>query len=165
MSEISICPFCNIKLKELILEHIRSADHKEALRLANIESDNDPVLKVLERLEEPDKDLHTPEVPEPPKEKFRIKLDSSSMSIDVGNSPNNIDTEETKGVLVNCARCNQILTIPIPKKKILNSELPVVAISFVHKNKEGLDQHSITIYLDHDFDIRRQRYSDVIISE
>jgi len=165
MSKISICPFCNIKLNELILEHIKSADHQEALRLAEIEPSEDPVLKVMEKLEGSEEQLHTPAVPEPPKEKFKVKLDSSSLSIDVSNPSSTIDTDKIKGVLVNCARCNQILTIPVPKAKILNSELPVVAISYIHKNKEGKDQHSITLYLDRDFDIRRQRYSDVIIGD
>ena len=165
MSEISICPFCKLKLKDLILEHVNSTDHKEALRLADIDESNDPVLKVLEKLEESDEDLHTPVVPEPPKEKFRVKLDASALTIDTTNSSTEIDTESTKGVLVNCARCNQILTIPIPRSNILKSELPVVAISYIHNNKEGTDQHCLTIYLDRDFDIRRQRYSDVIFAE
>ncbi len=160
-----ICPFCNLQFKDLIIEHVNSPDHKEALRLANIDSSEDPVMKVLNKLDESEHDLHTPVVPEPPKDKFRVKLESSSLSIDVSNPINTIDTKDTRGVLVNCARCNQILTILIPKEKILNSKLPVVAISYIHRNKEGKDQHSITIYLDHDFDIRRQRYSDVIIAD
>ena len=52
----------------------------------------------------------------------------------------------------------------IPKKIIIDSELPIIPISYVHKNKQKEDQHCITIYIDHDFDIRRQRISDVILS-
>ena len=48
---------------------------------------------------------------------------------------------------------------------MIESELPIVPISFVHKNLETKDQHCITIHLDHDFDIRRQRLSDVVLSK
>jgi len=58
-----------------------------------------------------------------------------------------------------------VIPVPVPKKIILKSELPVVPFSFVHKNPNQKDQHCITLHLDHDFDIRRQRLSDVVISE
>ena len=50
------------------------------------------------------------------------------------------------------------------KNVVLNSELPIVPISYVHKNLANQDLHCITIHVDHDFDIRRQRISEVIIA-
>ena len=69
-----------------------------------------------------------------------------------------------KVVLVNCDRCKAVIPIPVPKKVVSESELPIVPVSYVHKNLDKKDQHCITIHLDHDFDIRRQRLSDVVIS-
>ena len=69
-----------------------------------------------------------------------------------------------KVVLVNCERCKAVIPIPVPKKVVIESEIPIVPVSYVHKNLENKDQHCITIHLDHDFDIRRQRLSDVVIA-
>jgi hypothetical protein len=75
-----------------------------------------------------------------------------------------LESEKVKVVLVNCERCKEIIPVPIPKNFVLKSELPVVPISYVHKNSKKKDQHCITLHLDHDFDIRRQRISDVVFS-
>ena len=76
-----------------------------------------------------------------------------------------MESDNVNVVLVNCQRCQEVIPIPVPKGMVLDSDLPVVAVSYVHTNKEGNDQHCLTLYLDHDFDIRRQRISEVIISK
>ena len=109
-------------------------------------------------------DLDIPEVPMAPKKKDIITKDSPGLSTDLLEKMKKLETKDIKVVLVNCERCNEIIPVPIPKKTIQRSELPVVPISYVHKNNKGKDQHCITIHLDHDFDIRRQRISDVVFS-
>jgi len=110
------------------------------------------------------KDLDIPSVPEPPKKKDKISKDSPDLPPDVLKRFNKIDTPDVRVVLVNCDRCKAVILIPIPKNVVIESELPVVPVSYVHKNLKKKDLHCITIYLDHDFDIRRQRLSDVVIS-
>ncbi len=113
-------------------------------------------------LSDEDLELDIPLVPEAPKKKN--KLDTSNLSTDVLERMKKIESPEVKVVLVNCERCRAVIPVPIPKKAVLNSDLPVVPISYVHKNLQNEDQHCLTIHLDHDFDIRRQRISDVVIS-
>ncbi len=113
-------------------------------------------------LSDEDLELDIPLVPEAPKKKN--KLDISNLSTDVLERMKKIESPEVKVVLVNCERCRAVIPVPIPKKAVLNSDLPVVPISYVHKNLQNEDQHCLTIHLDHDFDIRRQRISDVVIS-
>ncbi|MFX1328681.1 MAG: hypothetical protein ACFE91_11190 [Promethearchaeota archaeon] len=113
-------------------------------------------------LSEEDIELDIPLVPEAPKKKNR--LDTSNLSTDVLERMKKIESPEVKVVLVNCERCKAVIPVPIPKKAVLNSDLPVVPISYVHKNLQNKDQHCLTIHLDHDFDIRRQRISDVVIN-
>jgi len=113
-------------------------------------------------LSEEDLELDIPLVPEAPKKKS--KLDTSNLSTDVLERMKKVESPEVKVVLVNCERCRAVIPVPIPKKAVLNSDLPVVPISYVHKNLQNNDQHCLTIHLDHDFDIRRQRISDVVIS-
>lgn len=118
----------------------------------------------LKYLSEEDIELDIPELPEAPKKKEKITLKSPGISPEIIDGMKKMRSEEIEVVLVNCERCGNIIPIPIPKKVVLNSELPVVPISYVHKNKENNDQHCITVHIDHDFDIRRQRISDVILS-
>ena len=115
-------------------------------------------------LSKEDVELDIPELPEAPKKKEKITLKSPGISPEIIDGMKKMKSKEIEVVLVNCERCGNIIPIPIPKKVVLNSELPVVPISYVHKNKENKDQHCITIHIDHDFDIRRQRISDVILS-
>jgi hypothetical protein len=111
-----------------------------------------------------DEDLDIPPVPEPPKNKEKLTIDSPDLAPDVLERIKKVESPNMKVVLVNCGRCKAVIPIPIPKKVVIKSELPIVPVSYVHKNLENKDQHCITIHLDHDFDIRRQRLSDVVIS-
>lgn len=109
-------------------------------------------------------DLGIPSIPEPPKGKVKISADSPELSPDVLERIKKIESPDMKVVLVNCERCKAVIPIPVPKKVVLESELPIVPVSYVHKNLKNKDQHCLTIHLDHDFDIRRQRLSDVVLS-
>ncbi|MFX0032396.1 MAG: hypothetical protein ACFE9P_07015 [Candidatus Hermodarchaeota archaeon] len=113
---------------------------------------------------DPKFELDVPPVPEVPKQKGKLTINSPGLSNDLLEKIKKLKTKSNKVVLVNCERCRSVIPIPIPKKVIEKSELPIVPVSFVHKNPRGDDLHNITIHLDHDFDVRRQRISDVIIS-
>ncbi|MFX1455393.1 MAG: hypothetical protein ACFFDB_08455 [Promethearchaeota archaeon] len=114
---------------------------------------------------EEDIELDIPSVPEPPKKEGSLSIKSPDLSQDVLARIKRIEAPDVKVVLVNCERCKAVIPIPVPKNLVLESELPIVPISFVHNNLECKDKHCITIHLDHDFDIRRQRLSDVVISQ
>jgi len=109
-------------------------------------------------------ELDVPPIPEVPKKKDKLTANSPGLSTDLLEKIKKLKSKDNKIVLVNCERCAGVIPVPIPKKVILKSELPVVPVSFIHKNPMGKDKHCITIHLDHDFDIRRQRISDVVIS-
>ena len=118
----------------------------------------------MEYLSEEDIDLEIPIIPAAPKKKERVTLDRSDLSNNVLGRIKSVSAPNTKVVLVNCERCKAIIPIPIPMNFVSSSELPVVPVSFVHKNLQTKDQHCITIHLDHDFDVRRQRISDIVLS-
>ncbi|MFX1280343.1 MAG: hypothetical protein ACFFA3_13085 [Promethearchaeota archaeon] len=109
-------------------------------------------------------DLDIPTVPEPPKKKNALTIDSPDLAPDVLERIKKAESPNIKVVLVNCERCKAVIPIPVPKKVVIESKIPIVPVSYVHKNLENKDQHCITIHLDHDFDIRRQRLSDVVIA-
>jgi hypothetical protein len=111
-----------------------------------------------------EKSLDVPLVPEAPK-KPKIRSDSPGLSSEIINKMKNLENDSVKVVLVNCERCRSVIPIPVPKSIISKSELPIVSLTYVHKNKDLKDQHCITIFLDHDFDVRRQRISDIIFSD
>ena len=145
------------------------SDHKDDLKVGkdNVKSTKSKPKKKSTHTSystKEDMDLAIPSVPEPPKGNVKISVDSQDLSSDVLERIKKIESPDMKVVLVNCERCNAVIPIPIPKKVVLESELPIVPVSYVHKNLKKKDQHCITIHLDHDFDIRRQRLSDVVIS-
>ncbi len=117
-----------------------------------------------EYLSSEDLELDIPVVPEVPKQTEKFTLDTSDLSSDVLERMKKFESSKVKVVIVNCQRCKAVIPVPVPKKAVLDSELPVVPISYVHKNLQKKDQHCLTIHLDHDFDIRRQRISDVVLS-
>lgn len=113
---------------------------------------------------EEDVELQIPTIPEAPKQKEKFALDSPDLSPDVLERIKKVESPDKKVVLVNCERCKAVIPIPIPKRMVLSSNLAIVPISYVHMNLQNKDQHCITVHIDHDFDIRRQRISDVILS-
>ncbi|MFW9823351.1 MAG: hypothetical protein ACFFE4_10470 [Candidatus Thorarchaeota archaeon] len=142
---------------------------KDRLKMNGTDKDIEKLKQKLESIQssfssEEHKELGIPIVPEPPKREDKLTKDSPDLSPDVLKRMKKVESPDTKVVLVNCERCNAVIPIPIPKKVVLESILPIVPVSYVHKNLEKEDQHCITIHLDHDFDIRRQRLSDVVLS-
>lgn len=129
--------------------------------IKNLKSEN--VKEDLKDKSKENMDLNIPAIPEAPKKKDRITLDSPGLTTDLLGKIKKLEQKNIKVVLVNCERCREVIPVPIPINSIKKSELPVVPISFVHKNPKKKDLHCITLYLDHDFDIRRQRISDVIL--
>ena len=115
-----------------------------------------------EYLSDEDMELGIPTIPVAPKKKEKITIDSPGLSTDILDKIKEIESKNVEVVLVNCDRCEKVIPVPIPKKAVLESDLPVVPISYVHTHDK--DQHCITIHVDHDFDIRRQRISDVVLS-
>ncbi|MFX1322581.1 MAG: hypothetical protein ACFFAQ_13165 [Promethearchaeota archaeon] len=113
---------------------------------------------------EEDVELQIPTIPEAPKQKEKFALDSPDITPDVLERIRKVESPDTRVVLVNCERCKAVIPIPILKRMVLSSNLPVVPVSYVHMNLQNKDQHCITVHIDHDFDIRRQRISDVILS-
>ncbi len=111
-----------------------------------------------------DVELEIPLVPESPKKKNKLTINSPGLSADLLQKLKKLESDNIKVVLVNCERCREIIPVPIPKNYVIKSDLPVVPISYVHSNSHMKDQHCITLHLDHDFDIRRQRISDVVFS-
>jgi len=111
-----------------------------------------------------DVELGIPLIPESPKRKNKLTINSPGLSVDLLQKLKRLESDNIKVVLVNCERCKEIIPVPIPKKYIVKSDLPIVPISYVHTNSLRKDQHCITLHLDHDFDVRRQRISDVVFS-
>ncbi len=146
------------KLKKIKLEPLTFSVEAPKFELKGEEGEG------YEYSSEEDKDLGIPIIPEPKKKK-KIALESSGLSIDVLDHMKDMDTKDVKIVLIKCDRCKDVIGIPVPRNLILESDLLVTPVSYVHYNKENKDQHCITVYLDHDFDMRRKRLSDVIISK
>ncbi|MBN2154906.1 MAG: hypothetical protein JW776_02545 [Candidatus Lokiarchaeota archaeon] len=94
-----------------------------------------------------DKDLGIPEIP-------------MKKAIIVKQGQIRKDTETTKFVLVECQICNKTINMPIPRKIIEESPLPVTDVTYIHGNPK----HALTAQLDKDYAVRRRRAS-VIISE
>jgi hypothetical protein len=63
-------------------------------------------------------------------------------------------------IFVKCDLCGGNIGVPVPKDVVLNSELPVVPVTYVH-GPEG-DHHAILIHVDHDFQVRRRRFSYLV---
>ncbi|MHA2392952.1 MAG: hypothetical protein ACXAEX_13485 [Promethearchaeota archaeon] len=143
--------------------------HKDKTKVKGPDKEIEKLKQKLENIQSSfssveDAELSIPIVPEPPKREDKLTKDSPDLSPDVLKRIKKVEAPDMKVVLVNCERCKAVIPIPVPKKAVLESILPVVPISYVHKNLEKKDQHCITIHLDHDFDIRRQRLSDVVLS-
>ncbi len=111
-----------------------------------------------------DMELDIPAIPEAPKKTAKITIDSPGLSTALLEKIKKMETADVKVVLVNCERCKEVIPIPVNKKTMLKSELPVVPLSYIHKNLQNKDPHCITLHIDHDFDIRRQYTSEVTSS-
>ena len=119
----------------------------------------------FEYTSEEEKLLEVPLIPEIPKQKNKLDVNSLKISKELLKKRKNLEEKGKKLVLVNCDRCKEVIIVPIPDYLILNSQLPIVPVSYVHKNPSGEDLHCITLFLDHDFDVRRQRISEVVLDK
>ena len=147
-------------MKQHIQKDEKSRQDPTKHEKTKVSNDKKPKSKSIEKFE-----LDVPPVPEAPKKKEKLTANSPGLSTDLLEKMKKLKSKDNKVVLVNCERCAGVIPVPIPKKIILKSKLPIVPVSFIHKNPMGKDQHCITVHLDHDFDIRRQRISDVVILE
>ena len=68
---------------------------------------------------EEDLELNIPTVPESPKKKDKITINSPGLSADLVTQMKKLESEKVKVVLVNCERCKEIIIVPIPKNFIL----------------------------------------------
>ena len=75
------------------------------------------------------------------------------------------ELEGERSVLVNCERCNSVISVQIPVDLIINSKEALLPLSYVHKDKNGRGYHCITFFVDQGYSIRRPYTSDVIIQD
>lgn len=95
------------------------------------------------------------DIPPPPKKK-PIKIEISAQDVKILAQK---ETKETKFILIECNYCgSKPILMPVPKSFVLNSEEPVVDVSYIH----GDPEHVIVAQLDHDFQVRRRRVSKVV---
>ncbi|MBD3256299.1 MAG: hypothetical protein GF383_14470 [Candidatus Lokiarchaeota archaeon] len=165
-----LLPENNIKSSDKIITK-RTNIGKSEIKIENLKKVKKAKIKPkfqkekIEYLSEEDQQLDIPVIPEAIKKEKRkpiapLQLDPSLLKrIEYLNNSNH------RIVFVNCERCGTVIPIPVPKINIENSELPVIPISYIHKNLSDEENHCITIYLDKDFNVRRQRISDVVVSK
>ncbi|MHA2290243.1 MAG: hypothetical protein ACXABG_15765, partial [Promethearchaeota archaeon] len=68
---------------------------------------------------EEDFELDIPLVPESPKQKDKITINSPGLSPDLVTKMKKLESGKNKVVLVNCERCEEIIAVPIPKAFVL----------------------------------------------
>lgn len=66
-----------------------------------------------------------------------------------------------KVILVECQICGTPIKMPVPRKIIEESELPVTDVTYIH----GDPPHAITAQLDRDFQVRRRRAAQTVFEE
>jgi len=151
----------NIKETKLTSNSTSSREKNKDRKKTIVQKKKNPNLEISTG---EDVELGIPLIPESPKRKNKLTINSPGLSVDLLQKLKRLESDNIKVVLVNCERCKEIIPVPIPKIYIIKSDLPIVPISYVHTNSLRKDQHCITLHLDHDFDIRRQRISDVVFS-
>lgn len=110
--------------------------------------------KNKDAIEYVDEDLGIPKVPM--KKAVKINIKDIDSEIEIKDEDPNI-----KIILSECQICKNIIKVPVPKKEVENSTLPVVEIAYIH----GSPPHSLVVQLDHDFAVRRNRAGSVIFQD
>ncbi len=95
-------------------------------------------------------------LPPPPKAKQTANVEVSDLVFFDDKFINNPDYQY---ILIECEGCGGVIKMPVPKSVVLNSPLPVVPVTYVH-GKES--RHAILAHLDHDFQVRRIRFSHLV---
>lgn len=95
-------------------------------------------------------------IPSVPMKKV-VKVDESALK---GQPILEEDSKDpnVKTILVECKICGKPIKMPVPKRIIEESELPVTDVTYVH----GDPPHAVTAQLDRDFAVRRRRCAEVI---
>ncbi|TFH30810.1 MAG: hypothetical protein E4G98_01375 [Promethearchaeota archaeon] len=90
----------------------------------------------------------------PSKKPVKIEINSRDLKILTHK-----ETIDTKYILIECNMCgSKPILMPVPKKIVLEATEPVVDVSYIHGNPE----HVVVAQLDHDFQVRRRRVSEVV---
>ncbi|MHA1610810.1 MAG: hypothetical protein ACTSVZ_04110 [Promethearchaeota archaeon] len=90
----------------------------------------------------------------PPKKPLKIDIKSKDLKILARK-----ETKDVKYILIECNKCgSKPILMPVPKKLVLEANEPVVDVSYIHGNPE----HVVVAQLDHDFQVRRRRVSEVV---
>ncbi len=81
------------------------------------------------------------------------------------NNKKNIEQKspDIRYVIINCEKCNGNIHVPIPTKIIENSKIPKTPITYIHKEKNNDEPHSVILYLDKDYGDRDTRFADILI--
>ncbi|HMF33903.1 MAG TPA: hypothetical protein VKK79_20935 [Candidatus Lokiarchaeia archaeon] len=95
------------------------------------------------------------EVPSPTKLKVSI-LDMPEVMSD----ERFVGDENYVHVYTECQLCGGKIRMPVPKRIVTDSELPIVPVTYIHGPPS--DRHAIMVELDHDFEVRRARVSQLV---
>ena len=66
------------------------------------------------------------------------------------------EAEGTKKIFVKCERCDETFIIDLPRKLVLTNPLEVVPVTLLHA-----EDHALTVYLDQNFESRRDYISEI----
>lgn len=128
----------------------------------------------------PPSKISTPPIPKTPSKSFEMNKDNSTLNIPqvpvrkkiepkyeniTVPTENEKDTSSSdsdiKRILIECQICKKVIRMPVPKKIIEESPLPVTDVTYVH----GDPPHAVTAQLDKDFEVRRRRSAPVIFQD
>ena len=99
-----------------------------------------------------DMDLSIPAVPM----KKPVKLQINANQLELLKKK---DTEDTKFILIECQICgDKPIEMPVPRHYVLEADVPVVDVTYIHSDPE----HAVVAQLDHDFQVRRRRASNIV---
>src|SRR5271157_702874 len=107
--------------------------------------------------EEANLDIPLPPPPKGAKEELNLEMSELVFTDDkYADDPN------YQHILIMCEWCGGVIKMPVPKDVVLSSDLPVVPVTYVH-GAEG-NKHALLAHLDHDFQVRRRRFSHLVES-
>jgi hypothetical protein len=100
--------------------------------------------------------LKAPPIPKVPP--VPVSCDDTSTKKKTVVDPETITGE--KRIFVKCERCNKTFIIDLPKKIVLSNPLEVVPVTLLHA-----EDHALTVYLDQNFESRRDYVSEIYTIE
>ena len=107
-------------------------------------------------LETKDDNLSIPDIPM----KKAIKINPKDLKNQTLGEPESQDPD-IKTILIECKLCGHPIKMPVPKILIIESDLPVTEVTYVHSEPP----HAVTAYLDKAFAVRRRRTSFVVFQK